>query len=299
MSPAVTVVICTRNRPVSLERCLESLGRVEYDSFHTLVVDNAPTDDGTRRLAERFGTNYLLVDGPGLSKARNAGLEAVSTDFVAWLDDDMVAHPGWLRSLMAEFADDKVAAATGPMLPLECAAAGDSDIWNVVSRRPWGGERFSLTRSSHAWFERTIFGGIGDGNFALRRPGLQWWKGFEESIGRGRPIAIGEEHLAFYQFVERGLTVAYAPGAIVFHQSHPANPTEHIAQDLAFAVFLALTRPRLAVRIVRYLLHASSGRRHDWRTWSETRLSEQTTAPIAGHALVSAVALLWRTWLKD
>ena len=41
--------------------------------------------------------------GPG--EARNAGLAAVSTPFVAFVDTDVTVSPGWLTSLLGHFAD--------------------------------------------------------------------------------------------------------------------------------------------------------------------------------------------------
>ncbi len=68
-----TVVICTRNRPGSLERCLDSMGALEPRAgLDVLVVDNG---DGTvRNLVERRGFRWVHEPVPGLNRARNRGL---------------------------------------------------------------------------------------------------------------------------------------------------------------------------------------------------------------------------------
>src|SRR5688572_26077573 len=40
--PPISVVVCTRDRAASLERCLVSLSTVDYADFEVIVVDNAP-----------------------------------------------------------------------------------------------------------------------------------------------------------------------------------------------------------------------------------------------------------------
>jgi GT2 family glycosyltransferase len=106
----LTVVICTHRRARSVERCL--------DSFHTqrrrpallLIVDASP-DRQTElcirhrtdlsRLATRF--EYVRV-GPtlaGLTRQRNFALRSVTTDFVAFFDDDVVLSEGCLDEMEA------------------------------------------------------------------------------------------------------------------------------------------------------------------------------------------------------
>ena len=46
-APPITVVVCTRERPGALARCLDSLLAQEYPRFRILVVDNAPATDAT------------------------------------------------------------------------------------------------------------------------------------------------------------------------------------------------------------------------------------------------------------
>ena len=45
----------------------------------------------------------------GPAAARNAGLAACKTDFVAFLDSDVVPRRGWLEALLGHFCDPAVA----------------------------------------------------------------------------------------------------------------------------------------------------------------------------------------------
>src|SRR5437764_8670181 len=72
-APSVSVVVCTRNRPDQLQLCLESLLQLSTKPAEILVVDNAPSDERTRRVCERLPVRYVLEPLPGQSRARNRG----------------------------------------------------------------------------------------------------------------------------------------------------------------------------------------------------------------------------------
>src|SRR2546422_10702578 len=97
-----TVVICTRDRPESLDRCLGAVGALDYPSFDVLVVDNGSSATGTREVAERWGARCTVEPRPGLSRARNRGAGEAQGDLIAYLDDDALPEPGWLAAIERE-----------------------------------------------------------------------------------------------------------------------------------------------------------------------------------------------------
>ena len=48
---SLTVAVCTRDRPMQLDQCLEAVARLVYPRFEVLVVDNAPSNAQTREVA--------------------------------------------------------------------------------------------------------------------------------------------------------------------------------------------------------------------------------------------------------
>ncbi|WP_345708239.1 glycosyltransferase family A protein [Kitasatospora paranensis] len=125
--PTVTVVICTRNRPRALRRCLDSLLRTDYPDVEVLVVDNAPLDDTTRELVRtryRDQVRYLREPVPGLARARNTGLAAARGEICAFADDDLVIDSHWVAALAEAFeADDRTGCVTGLVMPAELDTA--------------------------------------------------------------------------------------------------------------------------------------------------------------------------------
>lgn len=64
-------------------------------------------DDGSQPAVPGATVRLAVNQGPGA--ARNAGLELVETDLVAFIDTDVVLPVGWLEPLIAHFDDDRVA----------------------------------------------------------------------------------------------------------------------------------------------------------------------------------------------
>ncbi len=268
----VSVVVCTRDRPVLLERCLGAVTRQTLLPDEIRIVDNSSGDARVRTVAERFGATYQVAPRIGLSRARNAGARAAKTDILCYTDDDAVPEPTWLKGLVAEFSDPSVGAACGAVDPLTVET--DAEKW-MASLEAWAGlkrERRRVTSADPDWFGLANFGGLGDGNnLALRRSVFERWAGFDERLGRGARMRGGEDHFALFELIERGFTVVYTPDAVVRHP-YPES-MEELRRDLAdrrtdvaaYATFLFFERPRHRGDLVRFVVGHVRGTRCSWR----------------------------------
>jgi len=100
----ICAVIATRDRAARLEALLGSLAAQAGATVQAIVVDDGSAD-GTPELLERgvegLHLRALRHDPPrGPAAARNAGWRAAHGRLVAFLDDDVVADPGWARALL-------------------------------------------------------------------------------------------------------------------------------------------------------------------------------------------------------
>lgn len=100
-TPALTVVLPTRNRPVELTRCLESLAATAPGIRVVIVSDG---DDAQTTVAidgaEKLDLKIVgIVVDPGKTAAEkwNIGLDLVSTNTVVFAADDLVFHPEWFE----------------------------------------------------------------------------------------------------------------------------------------------------------------------------------------------------------
>jgi glycosyltransferase involved in cell wall biosynthesis len=266
--PTVEVIICTHDRPVLLERCLSHLKKIDYTAYSVVVVDSAPSTGQSYEIATKFDVAYVRCDAIGLSRARNLGLEVASADIVVYLDDDMIPRRDWLTGLVNQFADSKVVAVTGPMLPLELLACSDTDLQSPLRLATLGGNVIGVDRKSEHWFERANFGGIGDGNFAARRLELKAIKGFDVRLGRGAIIDSGEEHYAFFKLLDLGHKIIYEPRAVVFHPRFIATNQalqRNFSDYVAYVAFLCAHHPTRSLRLAKYSVEALFGVKRNWR----------------------------------
>lgn len=100
----LSVVICTRDRAADLARTLEALAAVRVPAglaWEVVVVDNGSTDDtpsAIRHLAGRLPIRRVEEPVPGLSVARNRGVDAARGGAILWTDDDVTVGPDWVET---------------------------------------------------------------------------------------------------------------------------------------------------------------------------------------------------------
>jgi GT2 family glycosyltransferase len=216
----ISLVICTRDRPDDLKRCLAALNELRLRPLQIIVVDNAPSSDATRRLVENFpNVEYVLEPKPGLSRARNAGVARCRGDIVAFTDDDVVVHPDWLRGLLRGFDSPDIWAVTGPVFPAELESEAQLLFQAGHHDFGWGYHRLTFDT---AFFEHTKRKGapvwrIGAGaNMAFRREVFEGVGGFDERLGAGAS-GCSEDSEMWYRVLAEGGTCRYEPTAAVFH----------------------------------------------------------------------------------
>jgi glycosyltransferase involved in cell wall biosynthesis len=182
-----------------------------------IVVDNRSTDD-TPELVKRYAEShanlhYLFEPILGLSRARNAGLEQVTTRYVAYIDDDAIPERDWLEQIVWAFEKHT---------PHPAIVAGEIDpIWeaprpewlaqrhlHMLSVCPhWGTEPRDLTNGEWAC----------EANSAYEASALRQAGGFPENLGRKGPVLLSGENMVNDIIVHRGGRIFFNPRARVRH----------------------------------------------------------------------------------
>ena len=147
---ALGVVVPTHNRAALLERAIASILEQTCAPDELVVVDDGSTDE-TALVATSFGdaVTYLRQENRGVAAARNAGVDHLSTSFVAFLDDDDVWFPSHVeRMTEAIRATDGDAVLYFSDLDLEGDASG-STAWGAARFRCR--EPFELQADGTAW----------------------------------------------------------------------------------------------------------------------------------------------------
>lgn len=110
MSLTIAVILCTRNRPDDLARCLDSLAAQTRPADEIWVVDASDVPGGVGATGGPVGGStpapsprYVIRTTPGLPAQRNLGLRQTQADVVAFFDDDVELEPNYLAALMAAY----------------------------------------------------------------------------------------------------------------------------------------------------------------------------------------------------
>ena len=199
-APSVSVIVCTRNGSRTLDECLTSLEQLHYPNFEILVVDDGSTDATRQIIQAHPKARYLFQEPAGLSVARNTGANHAAGEILAYTDDDCVADEDWLTYLALAFRDPRTAAAGGPNIP----PAPQNLAQACVIAAPGG--------PAHVLLSDTTAEHVPGCNLAVRKSAFTEVGGFLPKYH-----AAGDDVDFCWRLMERGMTIAFHPGAMVWH----------------------------------------------------------------------------------
>ena len=160
--PSVGVVLPTHNRPELMRRALDTILAQDYAGPLRVVVvyDRAEPDMSLARGGDRPVEVVTNTRTPGLSGARNTGIGRLTTDLVAFCDDDDFWHADKLtRQVAAWLAEPSAEMVT-------CAV--EVDYEGQLSPRLAGQTRVAVTDLA-----RSRMSMLHSSTFVLRRDALQ------------------------------------------------------------------------------------------------------------------------------
>lgn len=104
--PEITVVVVNHDGGDYLRGAIASLARQSFRDFEVILVDNASTDGSLDRLAETPERFAILRQEKnlGFAAANNIGARAGKGRWLALLNPDAEADPGWLAELVRAVA---------------------------------------------------------------------------------------------------------------------------------------------------------------------------------------------------
>jgi glycosyltransferase involved in cell wall biosynthesis len=140
----VTAVITTRARPLHVAEALASVHAETYEDVECVVVDDDGTfDPGSVRLDKPI--RVLRGEMAGVAHARNVGLAAARGEFVIFLDDDDVALPNRISTLVDTATRNHADLAFGmtrrssvvlPSVPTHLASFGAVGFCDILTCAP-------------------------------------------------------------------------------------------------------------------------------------------------------------------
>lgn len=213
----LTVAICTHNRGKDLVSCLNALFRQELAGVKVLVVDSASSERERARIAvatrDLPSVEVIRLDRPGIALARNAAAEAAATEWLGYVDDDIVVAPDWVgqaKRLIGSVPDTcaVIGGRVDPIFPEDAEPAIGFRWRQLLSLIQIDGEG-----------DRTNNAQIVGGNALFRRTALLAAGAFPPQLGRvGNVLLSGEEKLAIERLRQGGARLHYSDRLRVGHK---------------------------------------------------------------------------------
>jgi glycosyltransferase involved in cell wall biosynthesis len=220
-TPGLSVVVATRNRAPALRRCLDALAGQDFRALNAelVVVDNASSDATPQVLAEELSRRRLPLKivaepRPGLSRARNAGIQQASGRFIIFLDDDALAVPGWLAAYERLFRQGRPVVQGRIRVQIEGARPAylTEDLLAYLTH--WDKD------GPEGRYEGNLLGA----NFGAMRSVCEQLGPFRPDIGPGAS-GFGDDTEFSQRIAAAGIPAIYCPEALVLHQIPPDRTT--------------------------------------------------------------------------
>ena len=299
--PAVSVAICTHDRPRELRRALASVTASQAPPpFEVLVIDSRPGDQQCRLLVEEYAgrIRYFREERPGIGFARQRALCEATAPIVAFIDDDAVADPDWLCRI-AGVLDGQPAAGgcTGLVeaLALETPAQRLFEANGGFAR---GHARIELKRGAAGRLrgrsvpDIVMAVSMGSGcNFAVDRQAALAAGGFDGTFGGDRLMPGGEDLDLMWRLLCTGRSLVYEPSARVRH--------EHRREMAALGRQLAGHQRGLVACLTKAALKTRGRSRPGvWAflCWRLCKPSLRLLQGLVGRDPLPARMLLWQWW---
>ncbi len=216
----ISVVICTHTeqRWDHLIAAVVSVREQTRPARETIiVVDHHPLLYRRLRSTLPGVTVVESREEPGLSGAKNTGVAVARGHVVAFLDDDAIAEPDWLRYLADSYADPAVLGVGGLTQPL----------WETGRPGWFPGEFDWVIGCSYVGMPRSRapVRNLMGGNASFRREVFDAVGGFRNGIGRSvhkRPLGCEETEfcIRLRQRV-RGCVLLFDHRAVIWHRVPP------------------------------------------------------------------------------
>ncbi len=264
MAPALSVVVCTRNRLASLKRCVEAFDVAKANEEWELVIVDNGSSDGTaeylRALPKVVGLRQTIITCEpqrGLGRARNKGIKPSRADIVSFTDDDCYVTEDYITAMLAAFRDRPGIGFVGGRILLY----DKTDLRLAIDEN-----------ENEASFQpRTVIapGAMHGANMAFRRRVLDQIGGFDDRFGVGTPFCT-EDTCAQADALWAGFAGVHDPRPTVFH--HHGRKTKE-----EFRAVCKIYETGIGAYYAKYILRRDT-RSAYIRKWIQTALIDHRRA---------------------
>jgi glycosyltransferase involved in cell wall biosynthesis len=213
--PLVTVGITHYERPVKVIDAVMSILRQTYQNLEVIVVDDGSTESGTLKtlqylevILNRVGGRLIRQKNAYLGAARNSVLRAAKGDYVVFLDDDDLATPQMVETLVksALHSEADVVTCLNAYMP----ESHRQDFLSGIVRRELKVSYFPLGGPLSLAPEQNVFGSA---TGLLRRTRVEAIGGYSELKDVGH-----EDYELYLRLLQDGAKFTVCPEPLFYYE---------------------------------------------------------------------------------
>jgi glycosyltransferase involved in cell wall biosynthesis len=218
-----SIIIPTYNRPEQLKACLEAISGLNYphDRFEAIVVDDgssASLEPLVASFRNRLDIKLITQKNAGPASARNLGAMNAKGEYLAFIDDDCIASPNWLKILAGTLTENPARLVGGHTI-------------NALTENTFSTSSQTLVNYLYTYYnarlDRSRF--FTSNNMALSATLFKKIGGFDVTTLR----ATAEDRELCDRWLYHGYEMNYKPNAVVYH-SHFLNFLSFLKQHFNY-----------------------------------------------------------------
>ncbi len=210
LTPFISIIIPTYNRPEQLAICLESLTKLDYphECFEVIVVDDGSKislESVVNPFSNQLDITLLRQINNGAASARNTGAKQAKGQFLAFTDDDCMPATDWLKTLAANFLQTP-----------DCLIGGRTI--NILSKNLYSTASQELIDYVYKYYNANPHKArfFASNNIALSKERFLAIGGFDVTY----PRMASEDRELCDRWLQKGYPMLYAPEVQINHAHH-------------------------------------------------------------------------------
>lgn len=209
-TPLVSVVVPHFNQPDLIWPTLQSIADQDHPNLEILLVDDGSTDPAAIANLDKIeahdwgrATRVVRQENKYLGAARNTGIQHAQAEYLAFVDDDDLVEPGYVRSLLSALVRMDADAATMAIHAMESDDQGtipedpENGVWAFLGDGAHLGTMFNVFGGAAAMYRRSALEAVG-GFFTHRDIGHEDWDLLARlNLSGHRVVSVPEMHYKY------------------------------------------------------------------------------------------------------